>query len=107
PPLSPSLSILYYSLHTVTLAVETDLPGYLVLPDAYYPGWQASVDGQPQPLWRANYAFRAVFVPAGAHTVQFVFDPLIWRIGLAVSGLTVLGLCGWAGWNLWRRGKKL
>ncbi len=112
PPISQSaegthsaianLSFLHYSLHTVTLAVDADQPGYLVLPDAYYPGWQASVDGRPQPLWRANYAFRAVYVPAGAHTVQFVFDPLIWKLGLAVSGLTVLGLFGWAGWR-WRR----
>ena len=65
---------------------------------AYYPGWRATVDGQPAPIERANYAFRAVYVPAGQHTVQFVFDPLIWKVGLAVSGLTLLGLVGWWGW---------
>jgi hypothetical protein len=99
PTLQPSLSILQYSLHTVTIAVNTNQPGYLVLPDAYYPGWQATVDDQLQPIWRANYAFRAVYVPAGQHTVQFGFDPLIWKVGLAVSGVTLLGLLGWVGWK--------
>jgi uncharacterized membrane protein YfhO len=93
-------------LHTVTIAVETDQPGYLVLPDAYYPGWQATVDGQPQPIWRANYAFRAVYVPAGQHTVQFVFDPLIWKVGLVVSGMTLLVLLGWAGLTWRKRARK-
>ncbi len=103
PPQSAStLSILRYDLHTVTIAVETDQPGYLVLPDAYYPGWRATLDSQPTPIWRANYAFRAVYVPAGKHTVQFVFDPLIWKVGLVVSGVTLLGLLGWLGWR-WRK----
>ncbi len=95
-----SLAILQYDLHTVTIGVETDQPGYLVLSDAHYPGWQATVDGQPEPIQQANYAFRAVYVPAGQHTVQFVFNPIIWKFGLAVSGLTLLVLAGWTVWRL-------
>jgi hypothetical protein len=100
-----NLAILQYDLHTVTIAVDTDQPGYLVLSDAYYPGWRATVDGQPEVIQQANYAFRAVYVPAGQHTVQFVFDPAIWKIGLAVSGITVLVLIAWAVWG-WRREKR-
>ena len=103
---SSSLAILRYDLETVAVAVETDQPGYLVLPDAYYPGWQAAVDGQTAPLRRANYAFRAVFVPAGQHTVEFSFKPVIWRVGLAISGLTLLLLVIWAGWGLYRNRKR-
>ncbi len=92
-----TLAILRYDPDTVTIAVETDRPGYLVLPDAYYPGWQATVDGQLAPIQRANYAFRAVYVPTGEHTVQFSFEPVIWTVGLLVSGVTVLGLVVWVG----------
>ncbi len=101
-----TLAIVEYDLHAITITVETDQPGYLVLPDAYYPGWQATVDGQPEPIRRANYAFRAVYVPAGQHTVRFVFAPLIWQVGLSVSGLTLLVLVGWARWR-WRRRSSL
>ena len=90
-----TLAILQHDLHAVTIAVDTDQPGYLVLPDAYYPGWQAAVDNQPAPIHRANYAFRAVYVPEGQHTVQFVFNPLIWKVGLMVSGATLLGMLVW------------
>jgi hypothetical protein len=85
-----TLTLLQYELHTVTIAVQTDQPGYLVLSDAYYPGWQATLDGKPTSIYRANYAFRAVHVPAGEHTVQFTFNPLIWKVGLVISGLTLL-----------------
>jgi hypothetical protein len=90
------LALLHYDLQRVAIAVTSDQPGYLVLADAFYPGWQATVDDQAVPIRRANYAFRAVYVPAGAHTVQFLFDPPLWRIGLAVSSATLLFLLGWA-----------
>jgi hypothetical protein len=95
-----TVSILSYDLQTISIEVETDQPGYLVVPDAYYPGWEATMDGQPTPIQRANYAFRAVYVPAGKHVVQFVFDPLIWKVGVSLSGVTFLILVGWAGWRL-------
>ncbi|MCB0195396.1 MAG: YfhO family protein [Anaerolineae bacterium] len=97
-----TLSIIDYEIHRVAVAVETDQPGYLVLSDAYYPGWRATVDQQPATIERANYAFRAVTVPAGRHTVEFIFDPPIWKIGLAMSGVTALVLLGWAGWR-WKK----
>jgi len=95
-----SLAIVQHSLHTITVSVKTDRPGYLVLPHAYYPGWQATINGRPQPVRRANYAFRAVYVPAGSHTVRFLFDPFIWKVGVGISGVTLLILLGWAGWRL-------
>ncbi len=60
-----------------------------MLADTYYPGWQATVDGRPVELHRGNYLFRAVQVPAGAHTVRFEYRPRSFTIGL---GLFVIGL---------------
>ena len=47
----------------ITVEVGLQREGYLVLADTWYPGWRASVDGRSVPILRANYAFRAVFVP--------------------------------------------
>ncbi len=90
-------------LNTISLTVSTPADGYLVLSEVYYPGWQATVDGQPAPILRANYAFRAVRLGPGHHTVVMSFSPPSWYIGLAVSGLTVLCLIGYVGWRLARR----
>ncbi len=72
------------------LEIEVEIPaaGVLVLSDPFYPGWQAAVDGQPVEMLRANYAFRAVALPAGSHTVTMTFRPATWRTGLVLSGLT-------------------
>ncbi len=53
----------------------TGAGGYLVLNDALVPGWSATVDGRAAPIVRADYAFRAVPVPAGDHDVMMRYSP--------------------------------
>ena len=71
----------------VELRTITSAPALLVLRDTYYRGWRAAVDGVEVPIWRTDYLFRGVEVPAGEHTVRFEFRPLSFRIGLVISVL--------------------
>jgi len=77
----------------VRLTTESDGPAWLVLTDTWFPGWQARVDGVPQRVWRANYAFRAVAVPAGRHDVELTYAPRSVRDGLVLT-LVAAGLLG-------------
>jgi hypothetical protein len=79
-------------------------PGLLVLSDLHYPGWRAEVDGEEVDIERVNYLMRGVPVPAGTHHVEFVYEPLSWRIGWIVSlvGLVVFALLLVSG-RQWRR----
>ncbi len=67
----------------VTLTADMDREGYLVLLDAYDPGWHVRVDGQRQPLARANRCFRAVRLAAGPHRVEMVYRP--WRVSVGAA----------------------
>jgi len=84
--------IVSYEAEKVEVEASLDAPGYLVLTDAYYPGWTVEVDGRPAPLLRADLYFRAVFLDAGDHHVTFRFQPAAARWGLATSLVAGLGL---------------
>jgi hypothetical protein len=75
----------------VTAQVNMAEPGYLVLTDTYYPGWQATVDGEPVEIQPANHAFRAVQLDRGEHAVVFEYAPLSFRLGAWITlGATLL-----------------
>ena len=74
---SASGSITKQEWHSSRLYFETEMEsqGFLVVSDIYFPGWLAKVDGKSEPIFRANYAFRAVQLPPGHHKVEFLYLP--------------------------------
>ncbi|WNG46001.1 YfhO family protein [Archangium minus] len=76
-------------LSWVEVTLEACGPGYLVLSDSHYPGWEATLDGALVPMRRANAVMRAVQVPAGAHSVRFDYRPLSVRLGGVLSALAL------------------
>ena len=74
-----------YEPERIVLRVEAEDVGWLVVTDAFYPGWRASVDGEPVDITRANILFRAVPVGQGSHEVILTFRPVSVQAGLVVS----------------------
>jgi hypothetical protein len=97
--LDESAIVSAYEPERVEVLVTLQEPGYLVLSDTYYPGWKASVDGQPEPLLRANLLFRAAALPEGEHTVVFRFEPtsLRWGLGVSLAAVAILVTGAWLG----------
>ncbi|MEW5719390.1 MAG: YfhO family protein, partial [Chloroflexota bacterium] len=90
-------TIVEYKPERVVVQTQTERAGYLILADTFYPGWEARLDGQSVPIWRADYMFRAVALPPGAHSIEFEFRPplLVWGALISVaSGLVGLVLLG-------------
>jgi len=85
----------------VSLIAEAPRPGYVVFSDTYYPGWQASVNGRPAPVLRANQSFTAVRVDAGTSEVRFRFRSRALRAGAILSLLTLA--LATAGLAIWKR----
>jgi hypothetical protein len=69
--------------------VRAARPGWLFVADANYPGWQATVDGKPAPLFTAQLLGKAVAIPAGRHLVTIEFHPRSVRIGASISLVTL------------------
>lgn len=82
----------------IRLIARSAEPAVLVLLDRWYPGWKATVNGEPARILRANGVFRAVEIPAGQADVEFVYAPRSLVIGgwaSAFGVVTCLLLWGW------------
>ncbi len=95
------VEITHYAIHQIDLKASVAKPALLVLSEVYYPaGWKAFVDGKPTKIYKTNYMLRSIFLKSGEHTIQFVFRPKAFRLGLSITLVTLvllLGLifCGW------------
>ncbi|MBI4908427.1 MAG: hypothetical protein HY820_32680 [Acidobacteria bacterium] len=78
-----------YSTDDITIDATMSCRGLVVLADTMFPGWQATVDGNPARIWEAYGVFRSVVVDAGRHEIRLQFRP--WSLVLG-GGLTALGL---------------
>ena len=87
-----------------SISIQTEAPAVsmVVISQTHYPAWKAYVDGRPAKLWRANYAFQALEVPAGHHRIELAYLDNNLRAGCGISGLGLLACAGlW--WQARRR----
>jgi hypothetical protein len=69
----------------VRVEAESSGEGLLVVADAFWPGWKASIDARPVPIQRADLLVRAVRWPAGKHLLEMSYEPPEVPLGIAVS----------------------
>jgi hypothetical protein len=81
-----------YSPNRLDVQVQNSSNGMFVVTDTFYPGWQATVNGKPTPIYKVNFAFRGVLIPAGRNEISMVYRPWAFRVGLYIMG-AALALC--------------
>ena len=86
--------IVGFAPERVTVDVDSAQPGLLVLAEAWYPGWRATVNGAPAACVAANAWMRAVPVPAGASRVVVLIDGMALRLDVGVRQVTGLAELG-------------
>lgn len=101
--------IVEYSSQRVRVEASSPCPGWLVLADAYDPGWRARLNGSPAEVHRVNFVQRAVRLPPGRSAVEFDYRPRFLLAAAWVSALAwvlALGLLlFWAMPAAFRRAK--
>ena len=83
--------------------METPAPAMVVVAQSFYYPWRATVNGKAANLWRANYAFQALEVPAGLNRISLDYEDHVFGYGVCLSLLAVM-VC-LAAW--FRRGRKI
>jgi O-antigen/teichoic acid export membrane protein len=87
---SDSVQITSYQTNRVKIKVHSATPTFLLLADSYFPGWEVKLGDQTPTLFKADYNFRAVAVPAGDSEVTFEYDPPTFKLGQFASGIAAL-----------------
>lgn len=84
----------HLGINEMTVEATVTAPAYLLLSEAYYPGWRATVDGEAAPVYAADYLFRAIHLTPGHHTVRLAFhSPAFdhgWQISAAALAISLL-----------------
>jgi hypothetical protein len=101
-PLDPALdassgqpedaSITNYGTDSMGLKVQSHGRALLVLSENYFPGWKASVNGRPAPIYRVDGALRGIVVPDGTSVVKVWYASWSVRLGLLISFLAFLAV---------------
>lgn len=81
-----------YEPERVVIRTRGEEAAVLVLTDAWFPGWEAVVDGEAAPVLRVDHALRGVALPAGEHRVELRYRPTSLRTGAAMTLLTLAGM---------------
>jgi hypothetical protein len=91
----------HYAYQRLEIETESSAPAMVTIAQTFYHPWRAYVDGRRVELWRANYGFQALEVPAGKHQVELRYEDEVFIVGAVVSLLSAF-VCV-VMWLFWRR----
>lgn len=98
-----SAKLLAYNPDNVIITTTAKTNTLLFLSDTYYPGWNAYVDGIKTSIYRADYAFRAIPVKKGNHTVEIRYEPESFEIGKDISLAALFVVIVLLGFSFYRK----
>jgi hypothetical protein len=88
----------------VSLRTRSGGPRLLLIAENFFPNWQATVDGRPAEILRADYVWQAVYLPAGEHQVELRYHSRVVSLSRWAALLSLLIVVGAGAWD-WRRGR--
>ena len=104
-PATGAVSLLSHTANRIRYRATLEGAALAVFSEVYYPDWKAHVNGEEQPIYRANYLLRALVLPEGDHDIVFTITPNHYAqkrgITRAANYLLLLLLLLSAGWGLW------
>lgn len=99
--------VIQYQPNQVIVKARLESPGYLVLCDTYDAGWKAFVNGKKAKVIPADYILRAVFLPAGEHTVKFIYRPAELLFGGLISVTFLIAMLAFSFKRFFRPAQRL
>ena len=77
-----------FDFENIKYESNSSAPHLAVFSEIFYKDWHAYIDGKATPIAKANYVLRALLIPAGKHTIEFRFEPSVYKTGYTISSIT-------------------
>jgi hypothetical protein len=103
PPEDASITFEAYEPERIAVTYSAPADTTLVFSEHSYPGWQATIDGEPVSLARGEFGLRTVEAPTGRHTVEMVYRPTSYTVGASISIVTLIAVAAVALRPWWER----
>jgi hypothetical protein len=93
------VNLLRRGINGLAVAADMQCKGMVVVGETYYPGWQATVDGRPAPIYEVYGFLRGVVLDSGRHRIEMRYQPksVYWGATLTGIGLLAAALIGFSG----------
>ncbi|MDE6529420.1 MAG: YfhO family protein [Lachnospiraceae bacterium] len=75
----------YFISGDISVEASMNTEGYLVIQQAYYPGWKVCIDGEEGEIVKINNTFIGVYLTEGTHQVSFLFRPIDFYVGASIT----------------------
>ncbi len=103
-----SIKLISYKPNHLKYVSNNVNPGLAVFSEMYYAdGWNATIDGKATSHFRADYALRAMEIPAGKHTIEFKFEPQVVKTGSTIALISFIMMILLLGSAIYFERKKL
>ena len=90
-----SANVTSFDIHNLSMDVTATGNNLLFISEVYYPaGWKAFIDGVETPIYKTNYLWRSIVVPAGDHKIEMKFEPQSFKTGFNISIILNILLVG-------------
>jgi hypothetical protein len=91
---SNSQDIIFYRYDPdkIEFTISNPKRGYILFRDTFYPGWTATINGVTTTIEPYNDVFKSIWAEVGDHDITFTYSPWSFKVGVAISVMTLLYL---------------
>ena len=83
------VSLATREINRVIIDANMQCKGMVIAGEGFFPGWKASIDGVPAPVYEAYTFLRGVVVNSGRHHIEMQYRPasVFWGAGMTIAGI--------------------